>query len=170
MKQATIALLIEDLFQDAEVIYPYYRLQEAGHKVDIIGRDADAYTGKYGYHFSTDKHIDDVDVNDYDMVLIPGGFAPDLMRKDRRMAEFVAAMHKANKLVASICHGAWILASADIVSGVQATCYYAIADDLRNAGAEYVDDSVVVDKGIITSRNPDDLPNFMQAILAELEK
>ena len=163
-------MLCEDLYQDQEVWYPYFRLLEEGYTVDFIGRDKLEYTGKYGYPLQANKLITECTVEEYDAVIIPGGFAPDLMRKDQTMITFVADMSAAGKLVASICHGAWIPASADILKGKRATCYYAIADDIRNAGANYVDEEVVVDGNLITSRTPNDLPAFCRAIINVLAK
>lgn len=168
MLTKTIAILIEDLYQDLEVWYPYYRLQEAGHQAHFIGREKSDYTGKFGYPLHATKLIKGITVQEYDAVIIPGGFAPDLMRKSRAMIDFVRAMSEANKIVAAICHGAWIPASAGILKDRQATCYYAIADDIIHAGAHYTDQPVVVDGNVITSRQPGDLPQFCQAILAAL--
>ncbi len=165
-----IALLVEDLYQDQEVWYPYFRLIEEGYTVDFIGMKKTTYTGKYGYPLEVHKAITEVTPLEYDAVIIPGGFAPDLMRKTRDMINFVKQMHDVDKLVASICHGAWIPVSADIVKGKTATCYYAIADDIRNAGANYVDEEVVVDGSLITSRTPNDLPAFCKAIISYLHE
>lgn len=163
-----VALLVEDLYQDLEVWYPYYRLTEAGADVRLIGRDKLEYVGKYGYPLTADTLIADVKADDFDAVVIPGGFAPDLMRKTREMIEFVRAMHDAGNVVAAICHGVWIPASAGILHGKTATCYYAIADDITNAGARYVDKEVVVDGNLITSRTPEDLPAFCREIIKAL--
>lgn len=163
-----VAILVEDLYQDLEVWYPYYRLKEAGAEVILVGRDKKNYVGKYGYPLTADTLITNVKVDDFDAVLIPGGFAPDLMRKTRDMIEFVLAMHNAGKVVAAICHGVWIPASAGILQGKTATCYYAIADDITNAGAQYVDKEVVVDGNLITARTPEDLPGFCREIIKAL--
>lgn len=166
--QKTIALFIEDQYQDLEVWYPYLRLKEAGHTVWLIAKDQKTYIGKYGYPAQPDKLIADVTADAIDAVIIPGGFAPDHMRKYPDIIEFVKTANQQGKVVASICHGAWILASANVLRGKRATCYYAIADDIKNAGAEYSDAEVVQDGNIITSRNPNDLPAFCKAIIAAL--
>ncbi|MDP3971221.1 MAG: type 1 glutamine amidotransferase domain-containing protein [bacterium] len=164
-----VAILVEDLYQDLELWYPFYRLREEGIKPVIVGiKKAHKYKGKYGYPVESDIDIKEAKIDEFDAVLIPGGFAPDLMRKNRDMIDFVKDMNTAGKLVASICHGAWMLASAGIIQGKKCTCYDAIADDIINAGGIYSDEEVVVDGNIITSRKPDDLPAFCQAIISKL--
>lgn len=164
----TIIIFIEDHYQDLEVWYPYLRLREAGFTVWLVAKNQKTYTGKYGYPAQPDKLISEMTVDMVDAVIIPGGFAPDLMRKYPDIIDFVKTANDQGKVVAAICHGAWILASADILRGKHATCYFAIADDIKNAGAQYVDQEVVQDSKLITSRNPNDLPAFCKTIIAAL--
>lgn len=164
------AILVEDLYQELELWYPYYRLIEEGIKVDIVGPAAEkTYQSKLGYPAKTTKAADAIDSNNYTAVIIPGGYAPDRMRLHKPMVNFVKSAYENDKIVAAICHAGWMLCSADILQGKKATCYHAIKDDLKHAGADYVDQSVVVDGNIITSRTPDDLPDFCKAILNALK-
>src|SRR3989338_1812188 len=162
---AQILIIIEKDFQDAEVIYPLYRLREAGHNVTVVGCGQKEYKGKYGYQIKADSNIADINISKYGGVIIPGGWAPDHLRWNKDVLNLVIQMNKSNKLIASICHGAWVLVSANLLKGRTITCYKAIKDDVINAGANYVDKSVVVDNNIITSRCPDDLPDFCREIL-----
>ncbi len=165
-----IAILIEDLYQVLEVWYPLLRLKEDNIVVVLIGTGSkETYGSKEGYPAKVDASIEDVDPNDFDGVIIPGGFAPDFMRRYPSMIDFVKKMDEAGKVVASICHGGWMLVSADIVRGRKATSFFAIKDDLIAAGADYVDEEVAVDKNLITSRKPEDLPAFMVEIIKQLE-
>lgn len=163
-----VAILVEQMYQDLEVWYPYYRLLEAGHKPEFVGSGSSkSYTGKYGYPLSVDRDVKTA--KGYDCVIIPGGFAPDFMRRHPATVEFIRREYKNGAVVAAICHGAWMLASAGIIKNKTVTCFYAIRDDVVNAGAKYIDKEVVVSGNIITSRNPDDLPHFMREILKKLE-
>jgi len=169
LKNKEIAIFIEDLFEDLEFWYPYYRLIEEGANVTVIGSRADTYTGKHGTSAAADIGIDGPAVGKYDALIIPGGYSPDRMRRARPMVDFVRQMHAADRLVASICHGPWMLASAGIARDTRLTSFFSIKDDLVNAGAEWVDEEVVRDNNIITSRQPDDLPAFCRTIIAALE-
>ncbi len=165
----TIGMLVADMFEDPELIYPYYRLQEAGFDVRLIGREAGhAYTGKHGYPVTSDVASADVDAAGLEALVIPGGYAPDHMRRDERMVALVRAMHAAGKPVAAVCHAAWMLASAEVVAGRRVTSFPSIRDDLRHAGAEWVDEPVVVDGNLVTSRAPGDLPDFTRGLLGVL--
>jgi len=163
-----ILILIEADFQDMEAMYPYYRLKEAGFEVIVAGSEKKAYKGKYGYPIMADGVIDSYKAKDFDAVVIPGGWAPDYMRRNTAMVDFVREMDQKGKVIASICHGAWMLCSANILKGRTITCFSAIKDDVVNAGATYFDKEVVVDKNIITSRRPDDLPSFCREIIKAL--
>jgi protease I len=164
-----IVILLEEQYQDLEVWYPYYRLKEENAKVIIAAPKKDKeYKGKYGYPASADSALEEVEPKSCDAVIIPGGFAPDFMRRTPQVAQFVREMHRLGKVVAAICHGPWILASADIIRGKRVTCFYAIADDIKNAGGIYCDEAVVQDGAIITSRKPDDLPVFCKTIITAL--
>ena len=166
-----IAILVENLYQVLEVWYPLLRLKEEGIAVQMIGSGSnDSYGSKEGYPAKVDAAIDDVDTEDLDGVIIPGGFAPDFMRRYPKMIEFVKKMDNDGKIVASICHGGWMLVSAGILKGRRVTSFFAIKDDLVAAGANYVDEEVAVDKNLITSRKPEDLPAFVVAIIKQLKE
>ena len=163
------AILVEDIYQELELWYPYYRLIEEGISVDIVGPESGKrYQSKYGYPAQSNKAADKVTAKDYDAIIIPGGYAPDRMRIHLSMVKLVKSAFDEGKVVAAICHAGWMLCSADILQGKSATCYYAIKDDLIHAGANYLDESVVVDGNLITSRKPDDLPDFCKAIINAL--
>jgi protease I len=161
-----IAILAEDLYEDLELWYPYYRLLEAGAEVKIVGSGrAESFKSKHEYPVVPDLSIENTKATDFDGVVIPGGYSPDLMRRKPAMVDFVREMDKAGKPIAAICHAGWMLISAGIVKGRRATCFFSIKDDLVAAGAIYVDEAVVVDRNLITSRRPADLPKFVPAII-----
>jgi len=171
LKGKRVALLVEDLYQDLEVWYPFYRLKEEGADVVVVGSgSAKSYTGKFGYPIDADQNASEVSADDFDAVVIPGGYAPDLMRRYPDMVNLVRDAVRADKVVAAICHGGWMLASAKILEGRTVTAFFAIKDDLEHAGAKFVDVEVSADGNLITSRKPDDLPAFLRAIIAALEK
>ena len=164
-----IAILVEDLYQVLEVWYPLLRLKEDGVQVTLVGTGSkDVYGSKEGYPAKADVSIEDIAPDLFDGVMIPGGFAPDFLRRYDKVVEFVRKMDEDGKIVAAICHGGWLLVSADIVRGRKATCFFAIKDDLKAAGAKYVDQEVVVDGTLITSRKPEDLPAFVGEIIKQL--
>lgn len=165
-----IAILIENLFDERELIYPYYRLLEEGFEVHLVGSKKDTiYTSKSGVTEKSSHASSEVSANDYDAVVIPGGFSPDHMRRTKATIDFVRDMDQENKPIAAICHGGWMLASACDLKGKKLTSFFSIKDDLINAGAEYLDEEVVVDGNIITSRTPKDLPIFMKTIIEKLK-
>jgi protease I len=165
-----VAVLSENLYQDLEVWYPLLRLEEEGAEVVVVGSgSAKTYTSKHGYPIDVDKDAAQVKAADFDAVIIPGGYAPDLMRRYPEMVKLVREAFDQGKVVASICHGGWMLASADILKGKTVTSFFAIKDDLVHAGATFVDEEVTVDGNLITSRKPEDLPAFCRAIIAALE-
>jgi len=169
LQNKKIAILIEDMFNVFEFWYPYYRLKEEEAEIMVVGSGrSDTFTGKPGTECKADVHADEVTADDFHGVVIPGGYAPDMMRRHPAMVNLVKNMHQQNKLVAAICHAGWMLASADILKGKKVTSFFAIKDDLVHAGADWVDQEVVVDGNLITSRTPDDLPAFMKAIIAHL--
>jgi len=169
LKGKRVAIFAEDLYEDLELWYPLLRLKEEGAEVVVVGPgDAREHHGKYGYPVAVDKAISDVEVEQFDAVVVPGGYAPDRMRRHGAMVAFVREMARRGKIVAAICHGAWLLASAEVVAGKTVTCFFAIKDDLVHAGATYRDAEVVVDGNLITSRQPADLPAFLDAIIAAL--
>jgi protease I len=166
-----VAVLVETMFNDQEFWYPYYRLQEAGAEVLVVGSKANQiYFGKAGTDTTADASAEDISAADFGGVVIPGGYAPDHMRRNPAMVRLVKDLFDAGKVVAAICHGGWMLASANILEGRTVTSFFSIRDDLVHAGATFVDQKVVVDGKLITSRKPDDLPAFMRAILSALEE
>lgn len=166
---ARIAILTADLFEDVELWYPYYRLLEEGHRVDLVGcADDTEHTGKNGTTARTTIAAENADPSDYDAVVVPGGFSPDYMRRCAAMVDLLRNIGKAGKPTAAICHGPWMLASADLLDGVEATSFHSIRDDLVNAGATWHDKEVVVDGNVITSRSPEDLPAFMKEVVGSV--
>ncbi len=164
-----VAVLVEDEYQVIELWYPYYRMKEAGAEVKLVGTGrSESFKSKHGYPAKADLNASDAKVEDFDAVIIPGGYAPDLMRRSADMIRFVREMDAAGKPVAAICHAGWMLVSAKIISGRDATCFYSIKDDLVAAGARWHDEAVVVDGNLITSRVPEDLPAFCRAIVGAL--
>ena len=164
-----IIILVETFYNEFEFWYPYYRLKEAGAQVTVVGSGSAAvYHSKSGLPVTVDTTADRVSVADFDGVVIPGGYAPDHMRRYPAMVNLVKAFDAAGKPVAAICHAGWMLASADIVRDRTVTSYFSIKDDLINAGARWVDQEVVVDANLVTSRTPDDLPAFMRAMIGLL--
>ncbi len=160
------AVLVEQQYQEMEVWYPIYRLREAGCKVTLVGPEAGhTYPSKLGYPVRSDKAAHDVSANDFDLLVVPGGFAPDYLRRHESILRLVGDMAEQGKIVAAICHGPAVLCSTQALKGKRVTCFFAIKDDVSNAGARYVDEEVVRDGNLITSRKPDDLPAFMQTII-----
>ena len=153
-------------FEDLELLYPLYRLREEGATVVVAGIGDDPYRGKRGYFpFVPDAHVDDVRGRDFDALVIPGGYAPDKLRRVGKVLEIVREMNDESKPIGFICHASWVPISAQILKGRRITCVSAIRDDVVNAGAEYVDEPVVVDQNLITSRVPDDLPKWLPALI-----
>ena len=169
LKRKKIAILVEDSYEDLELWYPYYRLLEEGAEVKLIGPEAKEYQSKHGYPVQAEFAAGEVKADDFDGVVVPGGFAPDRLRRYPAILSIVRGVFEKGGLVSSICHGVWVLISAGIMKGKRATCVSAIKDDLINAGAIYLDQEVVVDNNLITSRTPKDLPAFLPAIIAALQ-
>ncbi|MCA9187183.1 MAG: type 1 glutamine amidotransferase domain-containing protein [Pirellulaceae bacterium] len=165
----SILVFVGDVYEDLELWYPKLRLQEAGADVIVAGPDAHvAYMGKNGYPCVSDAAIDEVSADEFHGVVVPGGFMPDKLRRDPRVLKVVRDFHDSGKLVAAICHGGWIPISAGIYRGVRVTGSLGIKDDLINAGALWEDQAVVVDQHFVSSRRPDDLPQFMRGVLQVL--
>lgn len=161
--------MVEDGHEDLELWYPYYRLKEEGADVLLAGHEKREYESKHGYPCETDKKVSDLRPKDFDAVVIPGGVAgPDRMRRHKEIIDFVRAMDEDARLVAAICHAAWIPISAGLVKGRLMTSFSSVKDDCVNAGAKWIDKEVVVDGNLITSRHPDDLPAFCRAIISAL--
>lgn len=155
-------------FEDAELIYPQLRMIEAGAEVKVAGLGEATYTGKKGYPVNVDANVEDVVVGHWDCVIIPGGHAPDKMRMNAAVLTIIEKAMAAGNIVAAICHAGSVLVSAKVLKGRKVTSYASIKDDLVNAGADWVDEAVVVDDNLITSRVPGDLPDFCRAIINSL--
>jgi protease I len=165
-----IALLATDGYEDLELHYPRIRLIEAGFETELISLHRREIIGKHGYPIKPDKLVRDANADDYDGIIVPGGTKnPDYLRRDNDALELVAKINEQGKLVGAICHAGWVLISAKIIKDRKATSYFAIKDDMINAGAKFEDSSVVIDNNLITSRKPDDLPDFMKAVLKFLK-
>ncbi len=165
-----MAILAEDLYNEFELWVPYYRMLEGGAQVTLVGPQADTvYQSKHNLPARTDAAARDLNGADFDAVIIPGGYAPDRMRRDPGMVALVREAFAAGRLVAFICHAGWLSISAGIVRGRRITGFFSIKDDLVNAGGIYVDEPVVCDGNLITSRTPADLPHFCRAIVTALE-
>lgn len=165
------AILVEDLYQVLEVWYPYFRLREEGIEAVLVGTGAKTeYKSKEGYPAQEELSIKKVKTGDFLGVVIPGGYAPDALRRYPEVNQFVRDLYREGKIVACICHGGWVLVSAGILKGKKATGFFAIKDDMVNAGCEFLDKEVVVDGNLITSRNPYDLPAFCREIIKQLRK
>ncbi|MFP6584587.1 MAG: type 1 glutamine amidotransferase domain-containing protein [Candidatus Hydrogenedentota bacterium] len=164
-----ILFFVGDIYEDLELWYPKLRLDEEGAEVVLAGPEAGVtYTGKNGYPCRSDAAIDDMDAAEFDGLVVPGGFMPDKLRRDPKVLELVRDFSDAGKLVAAVCHGGWIPISANVYRGVRATGSLGIKDDLVNAGAIWEDSAVVIDRNFVSSRKPDDLPDFCLGILEVL--
>jgi len=164
-----VAVLVEDNYQVLEVWYPYLRLREDGIQTVLVGTGKKEYKSKEGYPAEEELSIKKAKPTDFDAVVIPGGYAPDILRRYEEVNDFVRDMYKQGKLVAAICHAGWVLVSSGILKGRKVTGFYAIKDDLINAGAQFIDKEVVVDGNLITSRNPYDLPAFCAELIKKLK-
>jgi protease I len=165
-----IAILAEDTYEDLELLYPLYRMREAGAEVIVVGPQAKTYTSKHGYPVTADRASSDIRTGDVDAVIIPGGFAPDRMRRDPNLVRLVRDAFDQGKVVGAICHAGWMLAEADVCRGKTLTSVGAIKTDLINAGANWVDREVVQDGNLITSRTPPDLPAFCRTLVEALRQ
>lgn len=166
-----ILCFVGDIYEDLELWYPKLRLIEAGIDVIVAGQRAkESYSGKHGYPCVSDAAISDMQAHDFDGVLLPGGFMPDKLRRDPQVLRLIADFHDQKKLIAAVCHGGWMAISARVYAGVTVTGSPGIKDDLENAGAIWKDEPVVVDRHFISSRKPDDLPEFCKAMIEWLSK
>jgi protease I len=171
LKGKRAAILVEKMYEDLELWYPCYRLREAGCQVTLVGPEAgQTYPSKHGYPARSDRAAGDVRADDFDVLIIPGGYSPDHMRRCEAMIRLTGDMAEQGKPVAAICHGPWLLCSTQALKGRRATCFFSIKDDVSNAGATYADAEVVRDGNIITSRKPDDLPAFLREIVKALKE
>jgi protease I len=164
----TILILAGPQYEDLELWYPKIRLEEEGARTVVAGTGEKHYQGKRGYPLTVDASVDDLAADHFDGLVIPGGYAPDVMRRSAKLLQLVKEIHDAGKPVAFICHAGWVPISAKIVRGRKVTSVGAIRDDLENAGALWEDSPVVVDGNLISSRTPADLPEFMRALIKAL--
>ena len=165
------ALIISaDNFEDSELLFPYYRLKEEGIEVEVATPSCGTIRGKHGYEVKADRKIADIDPDDYDLLVLPGGKAPETVRKEAAALAICRRFFELNKPVAAICHGPQTLISAGLLKGRRATCYRTVAEELKEAGALYEDGEVVVDGNLVTSRQPSDLPAFMREMLKLLRR
>ena len=161
-----VLILVGEIYEDLELWYPKLRQQEAGAEVIVAGPEASrVYSGKHGYPCQSDVAISDMEAADFDLLVVPGGFMPDKLRRDQIVLDLVKAFDAAGKPIGAICHGGWIPISAGVYRGVRVTGSPGIKDDLVNAGAIYIDEAVVVDGHHVTSRRPDDLPDFCRELI-----
>jgi protease I len=170
MSHGRIAILVENDYQDMEVWVPLYRLREEGYETLTIGPRAAAYASKHGYPVQAEASASEVTASDFAGVVIPGGWAPDRLRQDAGVLRLVKEIDALGRLVACICHGGWVLASAGAAKDRTLTCYTAIRDDMVHAGAKVVDRDVVRDRNLVTSRKPDDLPAFCREMIRVLRE
>lgn len=164
-------IFLEEGVEESEFVYPYYRFKEAGMQVDVCAPKAkETYLGKHGIPFRSDLSPDEVSVGLYDIIIIPGGRAPDRMRVNSGMVGIVREAAKLGKVIAAVCHGPQMLIEADVLAGREATCWKSVATDVKNARGRYLDREVVVDGNIVTSRMPADLPAFCREALKLLDR
>jgi protease I len=159
-----------DNFEDTELLVPYYRLKEEGITVDIASMNRGVFKGKHGYEVEAVKALDEVRPDDYDILVLPGGKAPEAVRKEKKAQSIASAFFDKKKPVAAICHGPQTLISAGLMKGRHATCYKSVAQEMKDAGAIYEDAEVVVDGFLVTSRQPSDLPAFMKEMMKMIKK
>jgi protease I len=165
-EQPRAVVLVEDMYEDLELQYPRLRLIEAGYSVSLAGPEkGSVYTSKHGYPQVADSTFNEITAREVQVLIVPGGYAPDKLRRYPKCLQLVRAVHEHGGVIGFICHGGWVPISAGIVKGKRVTSVSAIRDDLVNAGAEWVDEPCVVDGNIVTAQIPKDLPAFMQAIL-----
>ena len=165
-----ILILSADNFEDSELLVPYLRFLEEGFAVDIASIGKGTITGKHGYEVKVNKTLDEVEPGEYDMLLLPGGKAPQAVRKQQAALDIAKHFFAANKPVAAICHGPQTLITAGLLKGKHVTCYKSVAPEMKVAGALYEDKEVVVDGNLVTSRHPSDIPAFMREIMKIVKK
>jgi protease I len=165
------ALVISaDNFEDTELLVPYYRLKEEGIQVDIVSINKGKIKGKHGYEIEVDKTLIEIRPEEYDILVLPGGKAPETVRREKRALEIARHFFEKNKPVSAICHGPQTLISAGLLKGRHATCYKSVAAEMKDSGAIYEDKEVIVDGNLVTSRQPSDLPAFLKETVKLLRK
>ena len=165
-----VLMISADNFEDSALLVPYYRLKEEGIEVDIASVRRGVIKGKHDYEVEVDKIVGEVNPDDYDLLLLPGGKAPETVRKEQKALDIASAFFAGNKPVAAICHGPQTLISAGLLKGRRATCYRSVAQEMKDAGVLYEDSEVVVDGNLVTSRQPSDLPAFMRETMKVLKQ
>jgi protease I len=171
LKDKVVLALIDHDFEDLEFWYPVLRLKEEGAKVIVAGESAGVkYIGKYGVPAISDISFSDLSPSSYDALLVPGGWAPDKLRRFKAVLDLVQAMDKDKKIIGQICHAGWVLISAKILAGKKVTSTPGIKDDMVNAGATWIDEPVVVDGYLISSQRPPDLPDYMREFIKALNQ
>lgn len=166
-----ILTVVDDLAEDLELLYPYYRMMEEGYQVDMAAPKKDVnFKGKYGVPYTSTHSYDEIDVNDYDGLLIPGGWAPDKIRRYEDVLNIVRKFDEQKKPIGQICHAGWVTISAGILKGRKVTSTPGIKDDMMNAGGIWSNEAVVVDENLVSSRWPKDLPEYMKAFIEVLKK
>jgi protease I len=163
-------IMSADNFEDSELLVPYYRLREEGITVDIASMNKGRIRGKHGYDVDVDKTLQEINPDDYDVLILPGGKAPEAIRKEEKAREIARSFFKHNKPVSAICHGGQTLVSAGVMRGRRATCYQSVAAEMNEADALYEDSEVVVDGNFVSSRQPSDLPAFMRETMKVIRK
>lgn len=165
-----VAILLDNYVEEIEFLYPYYRLREEGHQVFSVAMKEGEYRGKNGMILKAERSLKQDDANYFDAVFIPGGYAPDHLRRHVEILKFVKEMYSRGKIVAAICHGPWVLASAEIIAGKKVTSFHSIRDDLVHAGAVYTGKNVEIDGNIVTATDPSALPEMMREIVRLLKQ
>jgi len=164
-----VLIISADNFEDSELLVPYYRMLEEGHSADIASMKKGKIKGKHGYEVDANRSLKDVSPDDYALLILPGGKAPEAIRKEQKALNIARHFFDNNKPVAAICHGPQTLISAGLMKGKHATCYRSVAPEMKEAGAMYEDKEVIVDGNLITSRQPSDLPAFMREIMRKIK-
>ncbi|CAM3738786.1 type 1 glutamine amidotransferase domain-containing protein [Alkalicoccus chagannorensis] len=171
LKDKKVLTVIEHDFEDSELIYPHYRLREEGAITHIVGRESEkTYIGKNGVPVESDLSFDQIQIQEYDGILVPGGWAPDKLRRYDQVLDMVTYMHENKRMIGQICHAGWVLISADILKGMEVTSTPGIKHDMINAGAEWHNEEVVVDGHLVSSRRPPDLPAYGRALVDKLSE
>ncbi len=164
-----VALLLEDFVEESEFMYPFYRFKEEGWDVVVVAPEVREYKGKNGLKFKSDRSIEDGMEKEFDLVFIPGGYAPDRLRRNEKILEFVRKMYEAGKPVCTICHGPWVLISAGIIKGKKVTGYFAIKDDIINAGGNYTGEPFERDGNLFTAQDPKAMPKYLKFIIESVK-
>ncbi len=160
-----VAILLEDFVEESEFLYPFYRFQEEGWEVTVVAPEVKEYRGKNGLKFKSQVKIEDGMEKEFDLVFVPGGYAPDRLRRNKKILDFIRKMHEMGKPVCTICHGPWVLISAGLIRGKKVTGYFAIKDDIINAGGNYTGNPYERDGNIFTATDPGAMPAYIKFII-----